>query len=67
MSSVHIGIRHDDDFVVAEFGYIKIVMNTCSKCSYHGLDFRIAVNTIHSGLLHVENFTAQGKYGLSGT
>ena len=31
MSSVHIGIRHDDDFVVAEFGYIKIVMNTCSN------------------------------------
>ena len=28
MRSVHIGIRHDDDFVVTEFGYIEIVMNT---------------------------------------
>ena len=66
MRSVHIGIRHDDDFVVTEFGYIEIVMNTCSKCSYHGLNFRIAVNTVHSGLFHVENLAAQGQDGLGG-
>ena len=30
--AILIGIRHDDDFVVTEFGYIEIVMNPCSKC-----------------------------------
>ena len=49
MRSVHIGIRHDDDFVVTEFGYIRNRHEYLFQMQLSWpFNFRIAVNTVHS-------------------
>ena len=66
MGAIHIGIRHDDDFVVAQLGYVKVFMDSGSKCRNHGLNLRIAVNPVHSGFFHVQYLASEGQDGLSG-
>ena len=39
-------------------------MNARSKCSDHSLDLRIAVNSLKTGLLHIEYLASQRKDGL---
>ena len=53
MCTVHIGIGHDDDLVIPQFGNIKIFMNTGTKCRDHRTDLRIAVNSIQSCFFYV--------------
>ena len=61
MCTVHIGIGHDDDLVIPQFGNIKIFMDTGTKCSDHGFDLRIAVDSIQAGFLHIQDLTADWK------
>ena len=62
MRTVHIGIRHDDDLVIAQPGNIKIIAVTLGKsaaeCVDHGLDLCICQNLIDAGFLHVQDLTA---------
>ena len=34
-------IRHNDNLMVSQLGYIKIIGYTTAKCRYHGSDFLI--------------------------
>ena len=61
MCTVHVGIGHDDDLVITQFGNIKIFMDSCTKCSDHRLDLGIAVDLIQSCLLYVQDLTTQWK------
>ncbi len=65
MGTVHIRIRHDDDFVVAQLRDIEIVAvalgKTAAERIYHGLDFRIGEHLVNACLFHIKNFTADGK------
>ena len=67
MRTVHIGIRHDDDFVIAQFGDIEILVDSGAESGNHRLNFRISVDAIHSRLLYIQDFTAerQNSLGLS--
>ena len=65
MRSVHVGIRHQDDLVVAQLRNVKIVMDPRSKGSDHSLDLRVGVNLVKPCLLHIQDLSAQGKDGLS--
>ena len=53
MGSVHIGIGHDNDLVVAQLCDIEIFMDSGSEGGDHGLDLGVAVDAVHSGLFHV--------------
>ena len=44
--AVDIGIGHDDDLVVAQFGDIEIFMNTGTKRCNHRFDLGIAINLV---------------------
>lgn len=53
MGTVHIGISHDDDLVVAELRDIEILMNSGTERRDHCLDLGIIINTVESCLLHI--------------
>ena len=53
MGTVHIGIGHNDDLVVAELRDIEILVDSRSEGRDHGFDLRVSVNTVESRLLHV--------------
>ena len=59
MCTVHIGIGHDDDLMIPQFGNIKIFMDTGTKCSDHGFDLRIAVDSIQTGFLHIQDLSTK--------
>ena len=67
MSTIHVGIRHDYYLVISKLLYIKIIMNTRSKCSDHCFDLRILKDVVYTGLLYVEDLTSKRKDGLSST
>ena len=64
MGAVYVGIRHDDDLVIAKLCDIELVMNACSERRDHGLDLFVGVDSVFSCLLDVQYFAAKGKNGL---
>ena len=61
MSTIHIGIGHNDDLVITQFCNIKILMDTGSESSDHGFDLGISINLIQSCFLYVQDFSTQRK------
>ena len=61
MSTIDIGIGHDDDFMITQFCDIKIFMNTSTKCSDHCFNLCIAVDSVQTGFLYVEDLTTERK------
>ena len=68
MCSVHIGIGHDHNLIVTEFGNIEIVSisfgKATSKSVDHGLDLRIGQYLVDGGLLYIEDLTADRQDSL---
>ena len=68
MGTIHIGIRHDDDLVIAQLGNIKIIAVALGKTATegidHGLDLSIGQDFIDAGFLYVQDLTADRKDGL---
>ena len=64
MRSVHIGIRHDNNPVVAQLRDIKVIVDPCSERRNHGTDLRVAVNPVKSRLLHIQDLSPERKDGL---
>ena len=71
MGSVHVGIRHDDDLIVAELCDIKIIAVSLGKTAAegidHGLDLGIGKDLVNAGLFHVQDLAADGQDGLKHT
>ena len=61
MCTVNIGIGHDNDLVITEFTDIKVIMDTCTKCSDHCFNLCIAVDSVQTGLFYIKDFTTQWK------
>ena len=58
MRTVHIGIGHDHDAVVAQSGNIEILFAvSASDRGDQGLDFIVVENLVDPRLLHIEEFT----------
>ncbi len=57
MLAVHVRIRHDDDLIVAELSYVKVISVAFRKAAaeglHHGLYLRVCQNLIYAGLLHI--------------
>ena len=68
MRTVHIGIRHDNDLVIAKLGNIKIITVALGKSAAesidHSLDLRICQYLVDAGFLHIQDLTADRKNGL---
>ena len=53
MRSINIGISHDNNFVIPQLAYIKILMNTGAKRGNHSFYFFISENSVKSCLLNI--------------
>ena len=53
MAAVHIGIGHQDDFIIAQLGDVKVIAvsfrETAAEGINHGFDFRIGQNLVNAG------------------
>ena len=62
MGSVDIGIRHDNNLVIAQLTDIKIISVSFRKatpeCVDHCLDFRIGKHLVDTGFFNIQNFSA---------
>ena len=64
MHTVHIGISHDDNFTVAEFGYIEVLTDTGTQSRNHRFKLIVAIDTVDSCLFNVEHLAPEGEYRL---
>lgn len=67
MGAVHIGIGHDDNAVIAEFGDVEIIIQSASDRGDHRLDLLVFQHLVLAGLLDVEEFSADGQDRLEQT
>ncbi|OPY78127.1 MAG: hypothetical protein A4E70_02447 [Syntrophus sp. PtaU1.Bin005] len=65
MGTVHIGIGHDDDLVVADPADVVILLpDPRPQGRNHGLDFLVLKHLVEAGLLHIQDFSPQGQDSL---
>ena len=65
MRSVHVGVCHDDDFMVAQLVEVCVFL---ADARAHGgderLDFLVGKHLVKAGAFRVQDFAAQGQNGL---
>ena len=66
VGAVHIGIGHDEDFVVPQLGDIKFLADAAAQRQHHRHQLVVAVDAVGAGLFHVQHLAPQGKDGLDG-
>ena len=64
MGSVHICIRHKDDFAVPQVFKGEGVQHACAEGGNHGLDFCIGTDSVQGCLLHVEYLAPEREHCL---
>ena len=64
MASVHVGVRHNDDFMIPELIGVELVPDARPQGGDDGLELVVSVDLIHPGLFHVQHFAPQGEDGL---
>ena len=56
MTSVNIGISHDNDLVIPSFGDIKVFpADSCPQCSDQGSDFIIGKHFVKPSFFHIQD------------
>ena len=65
MLTVHIGISHENDLVVAGLLQVEIVANTGAEGRNHSLNLSIGKRSVKASTLHVEDLTAQRQNSLA--
>ena len=68
MAAVDIGIRHQNNFVIAELRDVKVVAVALRKAAAeavdHGLDLRVRKYLVNRSLFDIQNLTAYREYRL---
>ena len=65
VTSVHVGVGHQDDLAVAQLGGIEIVLaDAGAERRDHGANFFVAQHLVVTGFLYVEDFALQRQDGL---
>ena len=67
MRAINIGIGHDDDLVITQLADIKVLVDSGTKGCDHRLDLGVAVDSVQTGFLYVEDLTTERKDCLCGT
>ena len=60
MCAVDIGIRHDDDLVVAEFFEVELVPDARAEGDDHRIELVVAVNLVRAGFFDVQHLAPHG-------
>ena len=61
---VHVGVRHQDDLVVAELGDVELVVDPGPERRDHRLDLVVLEDAVDPRLLHVDDLAPDGQDGL---
>ena len=61
MSTIHIGIGHNNNLVVTKLTDIEILINTGTKRCDHCLNLGVSKNSVKTRLLHIQNFSTKRK------
>ncbi len=65
VGAVHIGVRHDDNAVVAQLFWVELVdPNSAPERCNEGPDLLRGEHFVKTGLFYIEDFAFQGKNGL---
>ncbi len=65
VGAVDVGVRHDDDAVVAELGDVEVVAaDAGAERGDEGADLLAAEHLVEARALDVEDLAAQGQHGL---
>ena len=65
MGAVHVGVRHDDDLVVAQLVEVGVFLADASAHGRdEGLHFLVGQHLVEAGALGVQDLAAQGQDGL---
>ena len=64
MRTVNIGISHNDNFAVTEFGKVYFVTDTAAESSYDGHQFIIAIDTVKTCFFDIEHFAPKRENSL---
>ena len=64
MRTIHIGIGHDNDTMIAKLLEIERLTNRCSECYDKIFDLLIGKDFIDTSLLSIEDFSFKWKYCL---
>ena len=68
MRTIDVGVRHDDDFMVADFIDIKIIAaNASAQGGNQRADFLARQHFVKTCAFHIQDFTAQGQNRLKTT
>ena len=62
MTSVNIGISHNNDLVISSFGDVKIFpADSCSQCSDQGSNFIIGKHFVKPSFFHIQDLSLWRK------
>ena len=65
MRPIHVGVGHDDNLAIAEFGEVEIVLaDARSQRGDQGANFLVPQHLVKARLLDVQDLSAQGQDGL---
>ena len=64
MCTIDIGIRHDDDLVVAKLRDIEVFVDAGTEGGDHPLDFLVRIYAVEARLLHIQYLTTQWQHRL---
>ena len=61
MGSVHIGIGHDNDFMITQFVDVEFTADPRAQRHDQGIELIVAVNFVSPCLFHIEHLTPHGQ------
>ena len=64
--TIDIGIGHDEHFIIPQLGDIEFLADAAAQCQHNGHQLIVAVDTVRTGLFHVQHLAPQGEDGLNG-
>ena len=67
MSSVDVGIGHDDYLMISQLVQVEVLSDTAAESCDHVLDFIGTEYLVKSGFFNVQDLTSQRKDGLTFT
>ncbi len=64
MASVHVGIRHNDDFMIPELIGVELLPDARPQGGDDGLELVVSIDLVRPGLFHIQHLSPKGQDGL---
>ena len=56
MGTVNIGIRHDNNFAIAQLAEIQFITDTTAECCNNGHELVVAIDFVQTGFFDIQHF-----------